>query len=159
MTLVLVGAERSIKSAVGSNTNFKKFLKVGKKMSTWIYNPKPVKLNDAQRDILIQKSNSFVQSSERLKNIVNRISIKAGRIYLHHLVEQFGWDDPESQFIKPLIEGKYAEFPLARITLYDIKGDNCTADWQRHTEQWYSIYEGHLEGCLKFIEEAGHYFT
>jgi len=38
-------------------------------------------------------------------------------------VEQFILKDMEVQFIKPLIDGKYAEFPMARITLFDAKGE------------------------------------
>ena len=49
-------------------------------MRKWIYNPKFVKLNKVQRDILIEKSNTIVQLSQRLKK---RISIKTGRISSH----------------------------------------------------------------------------
>ncbi|MFT9493994.1 hypothetical protein [Anaerosolibacter sp.] len=126
-------------------------------MGTWVHNPKSVKINKIERDDFIQRVNSMIQSSERLENIVKRISVKAGRIYLYHLVEQYGWNDPNRQFIKPLIDGKYVEYPLARITLYDNKGEKCTADWQRHTGQWYPVHEGDLKDCLKYIEE-GHYF-
>jgi hypothetical protein len=127
-------------------------------MKTWTYKPTPAKLNTQEKDNLKQKVNTFIQESERLKSVVNRIDIKGGRIYLYHLVEQLRWDDPDVQFIKPLIQGKYAEFPMARITLYDIRGEKCTADWQRHTGQWYSINEGNFADCLNFIEEEDNYF-
>ncbi|WP_342438326.1 hypothetical protein NSS79_03735 [Paenibacillus sp. FSL L8-0436] len=40
---------------------------------------------------------------------------RAGRIYLYGLHEQFGWDNPEAQFKKPLIDEKYAKSPMAQI--------------------------------------------
>jgi hypothetical protein len=81
-----------------------------------------------------------------------------GRVYLYHLVEQFGWDNPKTIFRIPLIEGKYAEFPFTRITIYDLEGKECTADWQRHTGQWISLHEGTLEECLKHSEHENCYF-
>lgn len=124
----------------------------------WVYNPKPVKLTQSGKEFLLKRVNDFVASSERLSKEVNRVDIRAGRIYLFHLVEQFVPKDIEVQFIKPLVDGKYAEFPAARITLFDVKGELCTADWLRHTGQWYDIYKGSLEECLKFIEDNEHWF-
>ncbi len=72
---------------------------------------------------------------------------------MYRLHEQFGWDNPDVQFIKPLIDGKYAVFPMARITLYDASGNTCEADWQRHTGQWMSLYNGGMDECLHFIEQ------
>ncbi|SCW80278.1 hypothetical protein SAMN04487970_105121 [Paenibacillus tianmuensis] len=72
---------------------------------------------------------------------------------MYRLHEQFGWDKPDVQFIKPLIDGKYAEFPMARITLFDTIGETCEADYQRHTGQWVNIFSGNITECLSFIEE------
>jgi len=124
----------------------------------WVYNPKPAKLTQNAKDFLLKRVNNFVASSERLSKEVNRIDIRAGRIYLFHLVEQFIPTGIEVQFIKPLIDGKYVEYPMARITLFDAKGEQCTADWLRHTGQWYKIYEGSLDECLKFIEDNQQWF-
>ena len=122
----------------------------------WIRgNPKPKKLNEFQKAVIISEIDKFIAKSEKLSKRINRTQIKAGRIYLFHVVEQFGWDDPESKFIKPLIDGKYAEFPYARITIYD---NNCTLDWQRHNEQWAEITAGSLQECLQFIDETGGWF-
>jgi hypothetical protein len=55
----------------------------------WVYNPKPAKLNDFSKARFQKLVNDFISESKRLKNDVNRIEIKAGRIYLYHMVEQF----------------------------------------------------------------------
>jgi hypothetical protein len=120
---------------------------------TWVYSPKPAQLERFTKDILKDKVQRFIDSSERLSNKVNRIEVRAGRIYLYYLVEPFVLKGEKVRWIKPLIEGKYLEFPLARITLFDKKGDRCTADWQRHTGQWISFHRGSLNECLKFIQD------
>jgi hypothetical protein len=51
-----------------------------------------------------------------------------------------------------------AEFPMARITLYDTLGNTCEADYQRHTGQWMNLYEGNITDCLTFIEENNQRF-
>lgn len=119
----------------------------------WTSNPKPAKLSATEKTQLESVVNQFILKSSRLKEIVYRIEIKAGRIYLYRLYEQLGWNNPDVQFVKPLIDGKYAEFPMARITLYSGQGQTCEADWQRHTGQWMNLYVGDIDGCLNFIEE------
>ena len=118
-------------------------------------NPKPKKLNEFQKERILGEVNKFIKKSEKLSKRINRIHIKAGRVYLNHLVEQFGWDDPESMFIKPLIDGKYAEYPYARITIYD---NECSLDWQRHNDQWVTITTGSMQECLRFVDETGGWF-
>lgn len=118
----------------------------------WVYSPKPAKLTKYEKEDIRKKVIQFVENSTKLKEKVSRIDLKAGRVYLYELVEQF---KPEGAvLIKPLIDGKYLEFPLGRITLYDSKGEKSTADWQRHNDQWMTLYEGNLVDCLKFIEEG-----
>ncbi len=82
---------------------------------TWVYSPKPAQLERFTKDILKDKVQRFIDSSERLSNKVNRIEVRAGRIYLYYLVEPFVPKGEKVRWIKPLIEGKYLEFPLARI--------------------------------------------
>ena len=77
--------------------------------------------------------------------------MRANHIYLYELVEQFKTEGVI--YTKPLIDDKYLEFPYARITLLDNKGEKCTADFQRHNEQWMSMYNDTLEGCIKHIED------
>lgn len=118
----------------------------------WLSNPKPAKLSASDKTRLEAVVNQFIAASSELSEIVHRVEIKAGRIYLYRLHEQFGWDNPDVQFIKPLINGKYAEFPMARITLYDTHGNTGEVDYQRHTGQWMNLYEGNISDCLTFIE-------
>jgi hypothetical protein len=124
----------------------------------WLNKPKPAKLSASDKTRLEAVVNPFIAASPELSEIVHRIEIKAGRIYLYRLHEQFGWDNPDVQFIKPLIDGKYAEFLMARITLYDTLGNTCEADYQRHTGQWMNLYEGNITDCLTFIEENDQWF-
>lgn len=122
----------------------------------WLKNNlKPRKLDNFQKAKISGEVESFIEKSEKLSKSVNRIAIKSGRIYLYHLVEQFGWDDPESKFIKPLIDGKYAEFPYARITIYN---DECSLDWQQHNNKWATLFTGSLKECLQFMDENGGWF-
>jgi hypothetical protein len=92
----------------------------------------------------------------KLSQKVSRVDMRGNRIYLYELVEQFR---PEgSEFIKPLINGKYLEFPYARITLNDKFGDNSTADWQRHNNQWVTLFTGTYAECITGIEEDNNWF-
>ena len=124
----------------------------------WVYNPKPAKLNDYKKAALKEDVQDFIKKSEKLYKAVNRVEVKAGRIYLHHqLVEQFGWDDPDAKWLKPLIDGKYAEFPYARITVLINK--KFSVDWQRYTGQWIQLAEENsLVEALKFIDDESSYF-
>ena len=72
------------------------------------------------------------------------------RIYLYELVEQTISEG--AVLIKPLIDDKYLEFPYARLTLRNVKGTVCSADWQRHNDQWITLHEGTLEECLHYVE-------
>jgi len=111
----------------------------------WTINCRPVKLEVSDKIRFESVVSQLIKESLCLNQIVNRTEIKAGRIYLYRLHVQFGWDKPDVQFIKPLIDGKYAEFPMARITLYDTEGNRCEADYQRHTGQWIHLYEGDIK--------------
>lgn len=117
--------------------------------------PKPKKLNEFQKAGIISEVDKFIKKSEKLSKRINRIQIRGGRVYLYYLEEQFGWDNPESKFIKPLIDGKYSEFHYARITIYN---NECSLDWQRHNDQWAVITTGSLQECLQFLDETGGWF-
>ncbi|MFH0866163.1 MAG: hypothetical protein V1904_08205 [Bacteroidota bacterium] len=123
----------------------------------WIYSPQPAKLKDYEKSDLKKKVLNFIKHSDKLLKTINRVEVKEGRIYLYHLVEQFGWDDPEAKWIKPLIDGKYAEFPYARITVFINK--KFSVDWKRHTGQWIQLFEENsLDECLSDIENETAYF-
>jgi len=117
----------------------------------WKYSPKPKKLQDSEKLYLKNKVQEFIKNSKKLSETVNRVEIRGGRIYLYHLVEQFGWDDPSSKFIVPLIDGKYAEFHYARITV--IQKGICSLGWQRHNGQWCELFEDTLTGCMEYVEK------
>ena len=123
----------------------------------WVYNPSPAKLNNYEKAALKEKVQDFIKKSEKLSKAVNRIEVKAGRIYLYQLVEQSSWDDPDAKWLKPLIDGKYLEFPYARITVLINK--KFSVDWQRHTGQWVQLAEeDSLIEALKFIDDESAYF-
>jgi len=123
----------------------------------WVYNPKPAKLNDYKKAALKEDVQDFIKKSEKLYKAVNQVEVKAGRIYLHQLVEQFGWDDPDAKWLKPLIDRKYLELPYARITVLINK--KFSVDWQRHTCQWVQLAEeDSLIEALKFIDNESAYF-
>jgi len=99
---------------------------------------------------------AFVDDAEKLRRVVSRMDMRGNRIYLYHLVEPF---NPEGrEWIKPLIDGKYLEFPFARITLANREATSCTADWQRHNDQWISLFEGSLEEVLRLVEDDTAWF-
>lgn len=127
-----------------------------KKQYGWVFKPQLAKLNKKEKVELTTKVNKYLAESNKLKGKISKIEVKASRIYFYELVEQ---DIPEGCIVlKPLIDGKYFEFPYGRITLYDAKGDKCTADWQRHNNQWISLFEGNLEDCIKYMEQSDSWF-
>lgn len=123
----------------------------------WMYHPVPQKLKDTEKLLLKSKIMEFIQTSEKLSKTINRIEIRAGRIYLYYLVEQFGWEAPDAKFIIPLIEGKYDEFPYARITV--LKNGKFSLGWQRSNEKWMVIFEGTLMDCLKYLTKDIDFFN
>ena len=118
-------------------------------------NAKPQKLDDLKKYSLKKEIQSFIENSTKLSERINRFDIKAGRIYFYHLVEQLGWDDPDACFIKPLIDGRYAELKYARITIYT---HECTLDWQRHNDQWVTLFSGTFAECLQYMGERDEWF-
>ena len=123
----------------------------------WMYHPTPKKLKDTEKLLLQNKVREFIQTSEKLSKTINRLEIRAGRLYLYNLVEQFGWNDPDITFIVPLIEGKYMEFTYARITV--LTNEKFRLDWQRHNGKWMELCEDTLDVCLKHIDEQNDFFN
>lgn len=122
----------------------------------WDFAPQVAKLGKKEKEEIINRVNKHMENLSKLKEKVSRIEVKAGRIYFYELVEQF---IPEGCImLKPLIEGKYLEMPCGRVTLYDSNGDKCTADWQRHNNQWISMHEGNLEDCIIHMNQEGSWF-
>jgi hypothetical protein len=123
------------------------------KKGYWVYSPKPVKFTKDEKEELKRKACKYIALSKELEEKTSRIEVKSNRIYLYELVEQF--ISKGAQLIKPLINDKYLEFPLGRITLHDANGEKCTTDWQRHNGQWISLYNGDLENCIKYMYQEG----
>jgi hypothetical protein len=117
--------------------------------------PKPQSLNQSKKLLLSNEIEMFIANSPKLSKSINRFDIKAGRVYFYYLIEQHGWNDPEAKFIIPLIEGKYSEFKYARISIFK---DECILDWQRHNEQWLTIFNGTFAECLEQMNENNEWF-
>ncbi|MDR2423458.1 MAG: hypothetical protein LBD59_01885 [Prevotellaceae bacterium] len=114
-------------------------------------NPTPVKLSANDKENLKRRVTAELEKYPELKERVNRIDIKAGRIYFYELHEAATL--PQGAYYTiPLIDGKWLEFVLARITIYI---SNCTLDFQRHNNQWMTIDSGTLEECIEKIESSG----
>ena len=122
----------------------------------WVYKQQAPKFALNKKDEIIDKIKTTIKELPKLSEKVSRVDIRANRIYLYELVEQFKTEG--AIYIKPLIDDKYLEFPYARITLNDANGDNCTADWQRHNEQWMTLHTGTLAECLNSIENDDIWF-
>jgi len=118
----------------------------------WTYIPRPIKLRPEEKGTFLKEAKEFIAKSQKIAKGFRKIKFHGGRIYIYHLYEYSLWNDPNVKFIKPLIDGRYIEVIFARITIYDKKGLKCTADWQRHNEQWITLSEGTLNECLQFIE-------
>ena len=117
----------------------------------WAPKRQSIKVNAKEKDQLLAKVSKFIYTTEKLAKLIYHIKIYRGRIYLtylHEIQPQY-----RSHKVNPLIEGKYEEYNFARITLFDINGTQCTADWQRHNLKWHTVHEGSLKECLTYIEE------
>jgi hypothetical protein len=116
----------------------------------WVYKPQPPKFKPNEKAQFLEKVKTEIKSMPKLSQKISRVDMRANRIYLYELVEQF---KPEgAEFILPLIDDKYLEFPYARITLKDKQGEKSTVDWQRHNNQWMELFEGTLLECLSHVE-------
>jgi hypothetical protein len=125
---------------------------MGKKNSQyiWALQAQPPKFTAKEKTKILTKVKELIGQLPKISKKVSRVEMRANRIYLYELIEQF---NPEGAlFTKPLIDGKYLEYPYARITVQDTQGNNCTVDWQRHNNQWMTLHTGNLTECMKNIE-------
>ena len=116
----------------------------------WVFVKTPVKLNQSDKIFLLKKIEAEIEKTSKLRKSVSRIEIRAGRVYLYSLYEQFRMEGVT--YSVPLIDGKYLEFISARITLYDKAYRDCSLDWQRHNNQWMTLETGSLEECIQEAE-------
>jgi hypothetical protein len=114
-------------------------------------NPKPVKLSEYDKEKLKAQINAAIEKYPNLQKRISRMEIKAGRIYFYELHEVKPLL-PQEQYTIPLIDGKYFEFIIARITVY---ARNCSLDFQRHNNKWMAIDSGTLEECIAKITSSG----
>ena len=126
-------------------------VKKSKPKRVWMRVPSKPKFDSMAKSGILAQIHNIVDCTEKLKHKLHRIDMRGNKIYLYELFEPFFFEGGE--FIKPLIDGKYCEDVYARISVFDAKLTECTADWQRHTGQWISLYEGTLQECLMRIEE------
>ena len=128
----------------------------GKRQYVWIQEPSKPVFEDRAKTNILRQVEETIANNGKLKQKVSRVAMRGNRVYLYEMVEQFR---PEgSIFIRSLIDGKYLEYPYARITINDPGAKSCTADWQRHNNQWISLYEGTLAECLMDIENDTAWF-
>jgi len=123
----------------------------------WVKVNTPAKLDKIDKENLRNIVDKYIKSNDRLCKKVNRIDIKAGRIYLYTLYEP-SINPKHGTFIGKLIDEKYLEEILGRITLYDNQGKNCSIGWKRYNDKWMELSEGSLEYSLKFIAENEEWF-
>jgi hypothetical protein len=128
---------------------------MNRKDMVWVWTGKrtPAKLGERDKNELKKKVEAEIEKSEAIKKVVSKIVIKAGRVYLYELYEPTQVEGV--QFTVPLIDGKYIEMILARITVYDKQFTTCTLDYQRYNNEWMIIDEGTLEECINKIETGG----
>ena len=117
----------------------------------WVYQPEAPKFTANEKAGMLAKVKALILQQPKASQKVSRLEMRANRIYLYELVEQHNTEG--AIFIKPLIDGKYLEYPYARIILQDDQGNNCSVDWQRHNNQWITLYSGTLPECIKNIED------
>ena len=117
----------------------------------WVYQLQSPKFIANEKTKILTKINELIRQLPKISQKVSRVEMRANRIYLYELVEQFKSEG--TIFTKPLIEDKYLEYPYARMTLQDTQGNNCTVDWQRHNNRWITLYSGTLQECIRNIED------
>ena len=127
-----------------------------KSQYVWVYEQQAPKFTTGEKEKILLKAKGLIQKSPKITQKLSRLEMRANRIYLYELIEQF--QPKGAVFIKPLIDGKYLEYFYARITLHDVQGNTCTVDWQRHNNQWMTVYSGNLTECINNIENDNCWF-
>ena len=129
---------------------------MGKQKRQWMWVKGPPTFDASGKAKILRQVQEFINTSEKLQRKVSHVNMRGNRVYLYELVEQF---IPEGAvLIKPLIDGKYLEMPYARITIDNEAVTQCTVDWQRHNDQWMSLYSGALQKCLADIDNDNGWF-
>jgi len=122
----------------------------------WVKVPQKAKLKANDKDKILRQVNEFISTSHKMKQRISRVSMRGAWIYFYELFEPHKSEG--AIFTKPLINDKYLEFKYARITLRNVAVTDCDLDWQRHNEQWMTLYSGTLHECLEHIENNDEWF-
>ena len=125
---------------------------MSRKDMVWVRVKKPAKISEREKESLMKRIKDEIAKTTKLRKAVSRIEIKAGRVYLYHLYEPT--ITKGAIFTVPLIDGKYLEFPYARITMYFPLYQDCSLDWLRHNNKWMTLAEGSLEECIQQAEQS-----
>ena len=123
---------------------------MSRKNMVWVKVKEPIKISKSEKESLIKRIEAEIAKTTKIRQAVSRIEIRAGRVYLYHLCEQMMTEGVI--FTVPLIDGKYIEFPYARITIYNPAYSNCSLDWQSSDNKWMTLAEGSLEECIQKVE-------
>jgi predicted nuclease with TOPRIM domain len=118
----------------------------------WMKIKETTKFSSAEKNNLLNEVRRYIDEYKLLRERTKRVEVKAGRIYLyefHEIRKNYG------ELTKPLIDKKYVEMPFARITIYDKKYEDCSAEYQQYNGKWVIMTEGLLGDCIKYIEENG----
>jgi hypothetical protein len=131
-------------------------MKKKQQKKVWGYSSPSPKITADKKTQILEKITAIIKASPKLTKKVSRFDVKANRLYLYKLEEIF--ISKGAVYLGTLIDGKYAEFIYARITLNDPLCDNCTVDWQRHNNKWITLHGGTLTECLNYIEDDDGWF-
>ncbi|MDR0911168.1 MAG: hypothetical protein LBM96_01035 [Methanobrevibacter sp.] len=115
--------------------------------------PKPVKLSKKDKEELMEIVESEIQKYDKLKEDIDRINIRAGRIYFYYHVEL----TEDREYAEGLEKGDILEYGYGRITIFDNEYNNCSLDWLRHTGKWFPIFDGNLKQCIAEMESSSHF--
>jgi hypothetical protein len=127
-----------------------------KQQKIWAYKPQPPKFTSNEKNEILLKIQMVIANLPKLSQKVSKINMRGKWVYMYELIEQ---EKTEGViFTKPLINGKYLEYPYARITVHDASGNKCSADCQRYNDQWMTIHTGTLTECLEGIENDDGWF-
>lgn len=114
----------------------------------WVREEQPEKFSKNEKETLKDTIICYFDDYAKLKERTKKVEIKAGRAYLY---EHYEVDTRYGKIIKPLIDGKYLEMAFARITIYDKQYEKCSAEYQQFNGKWFTVSEGNLNNCIKYI--------
>ena len=118
----------------------------------WRYSRKPINLQKHEKEKLLRVIEEEVLKTSKVRNKASKIDIRAGRVYIYEQYEPIQIEGVV--YTKPLIDGRYLQIPYLRITLYNKSYTDCTLDFQRHNDQWMTLYDGTLQECISEAEKS-----